>query len=63
MVKDQAEAALGSTAANTALEVLPSYYDALLAAEQITVQEASIALLEKELEDQKRKEVAELRRQ
>lgn len=55
MVKDQAESVLGSTAANTALEVLTAYDDALLAAEQITVQEASIALLGKELEDQKRR--------
>ncbi len=55
MVKDKAEATLGSTAANTALEVLTAYDDALLAAEQITVQEASIGLLGKELEDQKRR--------
>ena len=55
MVKEQAGANLGSTAANTALEVLTAYDDALLAAEQITVQEASIGLLGKELEDQKRR--------
>lgn len=55
MVTEQAGANLGSTSANTALEVLTAYDDALLAAEQITVQEASIALLGKELEDQKRR--------
>lgn len=55
LVTDQATANLSSAAADTARDVLTAYDDALLAAEQITVQESSIALLGKELEDQKRR--------
>lgn len=54
-VTEQAEARFAATAADTAAAVLIAYDDALLAAEQITVQESSIALLGKELEDQKRR--------
>jgi outer membrane protein len=38
--------------ANTLLSVQTAYYDVLLAAQQITVNEASVKLLERELEDQ-----------
>jgi outer membrane protein TolC len=40
---------------NTVLEVRTAYLDTLLAAEQITVNEKSVSLLEKELEDTRRR--------
>jgi len=41
--------------ADTLLAVRTSYYDILLAAQQITVREASVRLLQQELDDQKRR--------
>jgi outer membrane protein len=48
----QAIANYQTSVADTLLSVRISYYDVLLAAQQITVQEASVKLLEKEQEDQ-----------
>jgi outer membrane protein TolC len=48
----QAVANYQTTLSDTLLTVRIAYYDVLLAAQQITVQEASVKLLEKELEDQ-----------
>ena len=53
--RKQAVAQYGSTVADTLLSVRLAYYDILLAAQQITVHEASVKLLEKELEDQHRR--------
>jgi outer membrane protein len=53
--KEQALAQYQTTLADTLLIVRLAYYDILLAAEQITVNEASVHLLEKELEDQQRR--------
>lgn len=50
--KEQALAQYQSTLADTLLSVRLAYYDILLAAEQITVNEASVNLLQKELDDQ-----------
>jgi outer membrane protein TolC len=52
VTKQQALAQYQSTLADTLLSVRLAYYDILLAAEQITVNEASVALLQKELDDQ-----------
>ena len=52
VTKQQALAQYQATLADTLLSVRLAYYDILLAAEQITVNEASVNLLEKELEDQ-----------
>jgi outer membrane protein TolC len=52
VTKEQALAQYQTTLADTLLSVRLAYYDILLAAEQITVNEASVSLLEKELEDQ-----------
>jgi outer membrane protein TolC len=52
VTKEQALAQYQSTLADTLLSVRLAYYDILLAAEQITVNEASVALLQKELDDQ-----------
>ena len=50
--KEQALAQYQSTLADTLLAVRLAYYDILLAAEQITVNAASVNLLQKELDDQ-----------
>jgi len=50
--KLQALAQYQTTVADTLLAVRLAYYDTLLAAQQITVHEASVNLLQKELEDQ-----------
>jgi outer membrane protein TolC len=52
VTKQQALAQYQSTLADTLLAVRLAYYDILLAAEQITVNEASVNLLQKELDDQ-----------
>src|SRR6202012_513896 len=48
----QAIANYQTSVSDTLLNVRIAYYDVLLAAQQITVQEASVKLLEKEQEDQ-----------
>jgi TolC family type I secretion outer membrane protein len=53
--KQQALAQYQSVIADTLLGVRTAYYDVLLAAQQITVHEASVNLLQKELEDQQRR--------
>src|ERR1035437_3249383 len=50
--KQQALAQYQTSVANTLLTVRLAYYDTLLAAQQITVHESSVNLLQKELEDQ-----------
>jgi len=50
--KAQALAQYQTTLADTLLSVQTAYYDVLLAAQQITVNEASVSLLQKEFEDQ-----------
>jgi outer membrane protein TolC len=50
--KKQALATYQTAVADTLLSVRLAYYDTLLAAQQITVHEASVVLLQKELEDQ-----------
>ncbi len=50
--KKQALAQYQTSVADTLLSVRLAYYDTLLAAQQITVHEASVVLLQKELEDQ-----------
>jgi outer membrane protein len=50
--KQQAVALYQTAVADTLLQVRLGYYDVLLAAQQITVREASVKLLQKELEDQ-----------
>jgi outer membrane protein TolC len=50
--KQQALAQYQTAVANTLLSVRLAYYDVLLADQQITVHEASVNLLQKELEDQ-----------
>ncbi len=50
--KEQALAIYQTSVADTLLTVRLAYYDVLLAAQQITVREASVKLLQKELEDQ-----------
>jgi outer membrane protein len=50
--KQQALAQYQTAVADTLLSVRLAYYDTLLAAQQITVHEASVNLLQKELEDQ-----------
>jgi outer membrane protein TolC len=55
VTKEQALAQYQTTLADTLLVVRLAYYDILLAAEQITVNQASVNLLEKELEDQQRR--------
>jgi len=52
VTKEQALAQYQTTLTDTLLAVRLAYYDILLAAEQITVNETSVNLLEKELEDQ-----------
>jgi outer membrane protein len=55
VTKEQALAQYQSTLADTVLAVRLAYYDILLAAEQITVNETSVNLLQKELDDQQRR--------
>ena len=55
VTKEQALAQYQTTLADTLLSVRLAYYDILLAAEQIKVNEASVNLLQKELEDQQRR--------
>ena len=55
VTKQQALAQYKATVADTLLAVRLAYYNILLAAEQITVNEASVNLLQKELEDQQRR--------
>jgi outer membrane protein TolC len=55
VTKQQALAQYQATLADTLLAVRLAYYDILLAAEQITVNEASVNLLQKELDDQQRR--------
>jgi len=52
VTKQQALAQYQTTIADTLLTVRLAYYDILLAAEQITVNQASVNLLQKELDDQ-----------
>ena len=51
LAKDQALLQYQTVLADTLLQVRVAYYDVLLGAQQITVQEASLGLLQKELED------------
>ncbi len=53
--KKQAIAQYDTQVADTLLSVRLAYYDVLLAAQQITVNEASVKLLQKELDDQQRR--------
>jgi outer membrane protein TolC len=53
--KKQALAQYQTAVADTLLSVRLAYYDVLLAAQEITVNEASVVLLQKELEDQQRR--------
>jgi len=53
--KKQALAQYQTAVADTMLVVRLAYYDVLLAAQEITVNEASVVLLQKELEDQQRR--------
>lgn len=55
LTKEQALLQYETALANVLLAVRTNYYDILLAAQQITVREASVKLLEQELEDQKRR--------
>jgi outer membrane protein len=52
LTKEQALAQYQTVIADSLLAVRVAYYDVLLAAQQITVHEASVDLLQKELEDQ-----------
>jgi outer membrane protein TolC len=52
VTKEQALAQYQTTVADTLLAVRLAYYDVLLGAEQITVNQASVNLLQKELDDQ-----------
>ena len=55
LTKEQALAQYQTTVADALLSVREAYYDVLLAVQQITVHEASVNLLQKELEDQQRR--------
>jgi outer membrane protein TolC len=55
VTKQQALAQYQATLTDTLLAVRLAYYDILLAAQQITVNEASVNLLQKELDDQQRR--------
>ncbi|MHC1764226.1 MAG: TolC family protein [Verrucomicrobiia bacterium] len=55
LTKEQALLQYQTVIADTLLAVRVAYSDVLLAAQQITVQEASVNLLNRELEDQKRR--------
>ncbi len=54
-IQEQAVASYQTVVADTLLAVRLAYSDVLLAAQQITVQEASVNLLTRELEDQQRR--------
>lgn len=53
--KKQALAVYQTAVADTLLQVRLAYYGVLLAAQQVTVREASVKLLQQELEDQRRR--------
>jgi outer membrane protein TolC len=55
LTKEQALAQYQTVIADALLATRVAYYDVLLAAQQITVHEASVNLLQKELEDQQRR--------
>ena len=55
LTKEQAIAQNNTVIADALLSVRVAYYDVLLAAQQITVHEASVNLLQRELEDQQRR--------
>lgn len=55
LTKDQARANYETVVQDTLLNTRTAYYDALLAREQITVHEASVKLLQNELDDQRRR--------
>ncbi|HEX7618287.1 MAG TPA: TolC family protein [Verrucomicrobiae bacterium] len=55
LTKEQALAQYQSIIADALLATRVAYYDVLLAAQQITVHEASVNLLKKEMEDQQRR--------
>ena len=55
LTKEQAVAQYQTVIADALLAMRVAYYDVLLAAQQITVHEASVNLLQKELEDQQRR--------
>ncbi|MGH7979466.1 MAG: TolC family protein, partial [Limisphaerales bacterium] len=55
LTKDQARANYETVVQDTLLNTRTAYYDALLAREQITVHEASVKLLQNELNDQRRR--------
>jgi outer membrane protein TolC len=55
LTKEQALLQYQAVVTDTLLEMRVAYYDILLAAQQIVVQEASLALLQKELEDTTRR--------
>jgi outer membrane protein len=55
LTKEQALAQYQTVIADSLLAVRVAYYDVLLAAQQITVHEASVNLLQKEKEDQQRR--------
>ncbi len=55
LTKEQALAQYQTVIADALLDTRVAYYDVLLAAQQITVHEASVNLLQKELEDQQRR--------
>jgi len=55
LTKEQALAQLQTVIQDTLLDTRTAYYDALLAREQITVHEASVKLLQNELDDQQRR--------
>jgi outer membrane protein TolC len=55
LTKEQALAQYQTVIADALLAVRVAYYDVLLAAQQITVHEASVNLLKKEMEDQQRR--------
>lgn len=55
LTREQALAQYQTVLADTLLAVRVAYYDVLLAAQQITVHQASVNLLQRELEDQQRR--------
>jgi outer membrane protein TolC len=55
LTKEQAIAQNNTVIADALLSVRVAYYDVLLAAQQITVHEASVNLLQREMEDQQRR--------
>lgn len=55
LTQEQAVLQYQTVIADALLEVRVAYYDILLAAQQITVREASVKLLQQELEDQRRR--------